>query len=733
MAQGPRFLRNVYNVFDAVVIYASCAMAVIIYTMEQSAQEQPPLLPNATAHNASLLRLSANASSDLSELQTAKSSTTPLRMISRVAMGMRVLRVLMHMRKVNELKGSVQASLRTAVSQNKRRYKKDGFDLDLTYITDRIIAMSAPALGGIKSWRNDGHTVSRFLSLKHYAAFFVFNLCDTYTSSDDVVGQYHPQMFFNQVQRIPFEDHGPPLLVELVHFCREASKWLESNPANVVIVHCKGGKGRTGVMIAALMLWCGHRKCAMDAMELFTFRRTENYDREAGIDDSLSLDSDLDLFSAKKKTQGQKRKPNRGVDGPSQQRYVLYLESMLYQGIQPFSASTIILEALRIPVGAAQKTKPWFLSFTVTCQRTIVFDSLGKKGNISTFGGSGEAGQVLRLPANVPLCEDTKIEMFRHRSDKDTSPLENRKLLWFVVFHPAFYAGRSEIVFSKKKVDMLHKDLKASKADPDFTLTLEVSADMKHPFLEKHEQVVDAFSRHGQPKYVSAGEPILSESENSLLLVTHGLAEAVLKRNVSDINYTPQRGRLSEQTTMSSRQGNTQHFHPCGFPVPDAGAKANSLACRDYCPVHTLFGPGHVLGIASFMRSTKAYAFRARTDVRVLVLRRHFVEEEGEEDTDDESTSSPQGKLGEGSVVETSELALQEDFNDISAVDWALDVKHTVTQNVESPRRGAAHVQRGSMDHSFRRSPLRQVLPHRRAWLVKKRLNILQATLNLTP
>jgi len=73
------------------------------------------------------------------------------------------------------------------------------FDLDLTYITNRIMAMSAPAFGGHTTYRNDIHVVSRFLSSMHYGKFFVFNLCDHYFSTDGSMGNYHPQMLFNQV------------------------------------------------------------------------------------------------------------------------------------------------------------------------------------------------------------------------------------------------------------------------------------------------------------------------------------------------------------------------------------------------------------------------------------------------------------------------------------------------------------------------------------------------------
>ena len=42
----------------------------------------------------------------------------------------------------------------------------------------------------------------------------------------------------------------------------------------------QGGKGRTGVFISAFLLWSGHRRTALDALELFTFRRSENYKPE---------------------------------------------------------------------------------------------------------------------------------------------------------------------------------------------------------------------------------------------------------------------------------------------------------------------------------------------------------------------------------------------------------------------------------------------------------------------
>jgi protein-tyrosine phosphatase len=45
------------------------------------------------------------------------------------------------------------------------------------------------------------------------------------------------------------EDHNPPLFDMLVAFVRRAESFMDETPHNVIAVHCKGGKGRTGTLL----------------------------------------------------------------------------------------------------------------------------------------------------------------------------------------------------------------------------------------------------------------------------------------------------------------------------------------------------------------------------------------------------------------------------------------------------------------------------------------------------
>ena len=162
----------------------------------------------------------------------------------------------------------MQDKVRALVSKKKRRLKEDGFDLDLTYVTPRIIAMGFPASDFEGAYRNDIDDVQRFFDAKHGGHYKFYNLCSERT--------YPSDRFHGQFVRFPFDDHNPPPLGLFYFFCKDVEAYLAADPANVVAIHCKAGKGRTGVMISAYLMWCGDWPDPDEAMKFYGFARTAN-------------------------------------------------------------------------------------------------------------------------------------------------------------------------------------------------------------------------------------------------------------------------------------------------------------------------------------------------------------------------------------------------------------------------------------------------------------------------
>jgi len=66
--------------------------------------------------------------------------------------------------------------LRSAVSGKRNRLQDGDFNLDLTYITPRVLAMSFPAGTTMKKmYRNNINDVGRYLQERHNNNYWVFN------------------------------------------------------------------------------------------------------------------------------------------------------------------------------------------------------------------------------------------------------------------------------------------------------------------------------------------------------------------------------------------------------------------------------------------------------------------------------------------------------------------------------------------------------------------------------
>ncbi|KAL4230685.1 Phosphatidylinositol 3 [Mactra antiquata] len=195
----------------------------------------------------------------------------------------------------------VSTATRRVVSQNKRRYQRDGFDLDLCYITERVIAMSFPSKGFMAVYRNPVHEVARFFDTKHKDHYKLYNLC----SERD----YDETLFHNRVERIFIDDHNVPTVKDMLWFCENARDFMAADKRNVIAIHCKGGKGRTGTIICVWMVECGIFEDAKESLDYFGDRRTD-----------LSVGNKF-----------------QGVETPSQSRFVGYFEKVkkLYNNEMP--------------------------------------------------------------------------------------------------------------------------------------------------------------------------------------------------------------------------------------------------------------------------------------------------------------------------------------------------------------------------------------------------------------
>ncbi|XP_073503546.1 tensin-1 isoform X9 [Phyllobates terribilis] len=159
---------------------------------------------------------------------------------------------------------SSQSRRRPSRSFSLMHTMEDSCELDLTYITERIISVTFSAGTEEASFCRNLKEVAHMLKSKHGDNYLIFNLSER---------RHDISKLHSKVLDFGWPDVHAPALEKVCSICKAMDTWLNADPHNVVVIHNKGNRGRTGVVIAAYMHYSNISASADQALDRFAMRR----------------------------------------------------------------------------------------------------------------------------------------------------------------------------------------------------------------------------------------------------------------------------------------------------------------------------------------------------------------------------------------------------------------------------------------------------------------------------
>lgn len=311
-------------------------------------------------------------------------------------------------------RGSIPRS--KSVEQVMEHVMERHYDFDLTYITERIISVFfLPDLEEHRYHRNL-QEVASMLKSKHQDKFLLLNLSEK---------RYDITRLNPKVQDYGWPDlHAPPL-DRICAVCKAMETWLTSDPNNVVVLHCKGNKGKTGVIVAAYMHYSKISAGADQALTTLAMRKF----CEDKVSSSLQ---------------------------PSQNRYIYYFGGLL-SGTIKMNSSPLFLHQILIPSLPNFQTGGGFYPFLK------IYQSLQQVYTSGVYDPHSSRARKLCVTMEPALLlkGDIMVKCYHRRSRA-----EEREVVFRVQFHTCTVHG-AQLWFGKTELDLACTD---DRFPPDATV-----------------------------------------------------------------------------------------------------------------------------------------------------------------------------------------------------------------------------------------------------------------------
>ncbi|XP_038650395.1 putative tyrosine-protein phosphatase auxilin isoform X1 [Scyliorhinus canicula] len=137
-------------------------------------------------------------------------------------------------------------------------------ELNISYITSRIIVISYPAEGVELSFKNQIDDVRSFLDSRHLDHYTIFNLSQK---------SYRSAKFHNRISECSWPARQAPSLHNLYAVCKNMHHWLQQNPKNVCAIHCVDGCPGSAILVCGMFCFCHLFSCPVPAIQLFNTKK----------------------------------------------------------------------------------------------------------------------------------------------------------------------------------------------------------------------------------------------------------------------------------------------------------------------------------------------------------------------------------------------------------------------------------------------------------------------------